>query len=107
MPLDLLDRLLIIRTKPYARNEILAILEIRARAEKISITKDALEYLADIGEQTSLRYAVQLLAPASEVAGTEGAKRVTKKHIERVKHLFVDVSKSVEHLREFEAKMLK
>ena len=76
MPLDLLDRLLIIGTCPYTRDEILKILEIRAKAEKIALTGDALNYLADIGEQASLRYAVQLLAPASEVAGAEKAKKL-------------------------------
>lgn len=107
MPFDLLDRLLIIRTKPYARDEIIEILKIRAKAEKISLAEEALNYLADIGEQASLRYAVQLLAPASEIAGAEKAKRVMKKHIESVKRLFVDVGKSVQHLKEFEEKMLK
>lgn len=107
MPLDLLDRLLIIRTSPYARNEILEILKIRAKAEKISLTDDALDYLADIGAQTSLRYAVQLLAPASEIAGAKKSKGVTKGHIERARRLFVDVSRSVKHLKEFEEKMLK
>jgi TBP-interacting protein len=107
MPLDLLDRLLIISTRPYVRDEILEILKIRARAEKITLTDEALNYLADIGEQASLRYAVQLLAPASEVAEAEKSKKVTKQHIDRVRQLFVDVSRSVKHLQEFEAKMLK
>lgn len=107
MPLDLLDRLLIIRTKPYARDKILEILKIRAKSEKIKVEKAALDHLADIGEQTSLRYAVQLLAPASNVADGEKSEKVTKKHIERVRKLFADVSRSVEYLREFEEKMLK
>lgn len=107
MPLDLLDRLLIISTRPYSRDEILRILKIRAKAEKIAVTEEAIEYLADIGGQTSLRYAVQLLAPAFEVAEAEGAKKVTKTHIQRVKELFIDVSRSVKHLQEFEQKMLK
>ena len=107
MPLDLLDRMLIIRTSPYSRAEILEILRIRAKAEKIPITDEALDHLADLGAQTSLRYAVQLLAPASEIAATEKAKRVTKEHIDRAKDLFIDVSRSVKHLREFEEKMLK
>jgi TBP-interacting protein len=107
MPLDLLDRLLIIGTKPYTRDEILEILKIRAKAEKITVAPEALEYLADIGAQSSLRYAVQLLAPAGEVATSEGAKKVTRKHISKVKELFVDVGRSVKYLREFEEKMLK
>jgi TBP-interacting protein len=107
MPLDLLDRLLIIATKPYTREEILEILRIRAKAEKITLAPEALEYLADIGSQASLRYAVQLLAPASEVAAAEKSKKVTKAHIERAKELFIDVRRSVDYLREFEEKMLK
>jgi TBP-interacting protein len=107
MPLDLLDRLLIITTKPYSREEILEILRIRAKAEKIAVEEDALELLADIGTQTSLRYAVQLLAPAAEVAAMEKAKKVERKHVERVSSLFVDVKRSVKYLQEFEEKMLK
>lgn len=107
MPLDLLDRLLIITTQPYTREEILEILKIRARTEKINLSQEALEYLAQIGETNSLRYAIQLLAPASEVAAAEGAKTVQKKHVEHVRELFVDVSRSVQYLREHEERMLK
>lgn len=107
MPLDLLDRMLIISTKSYSREEILEILKIRAKAEKVELPKEALEYLADIGEATSLRYAVQLLAPASNIAEAEGSKRVKKEHIERVKQLFADIKRSVAYLQEYEAKMLK
>ena len=46
MPLDLLDRLLIIPTRPYTGGEILEILKIRAKAEKITLTPDALNFLA-------------------------------------------------------------
>jgi len=107
MPLDLLDRLLIITTKPYSREEILEILKIRAKAEKIAIEEDALELLADIGAQTSLRYAVQLLAPAAEIAVMEKAKKVGRSHVEKASTLFVDVKRSVRYLQEFEEKMLK
>ncbi|TDA29274.1 MAG: TATA box-binding protein, partial [Hadesarchaea archaeon] len=92
MPLDLLDRMLIIPTSPYSREEILEILKIRARVEKVSLDPEALEYLADLGAQTSLRYAVQLIAPAWEIASSEKSKEVKRAHIERAKDLFVDVS---------------
>lgn len=107
IPLDLLDRMLIIPTYPYKRDEILEILKIRARAEKVNLTEEALNYLADLGAQTSLRYVVQLIAPASELASQQGSKQVTKEHVEQARQLFVDVSRSVRHLREFEARMLK
>lgn len=107
MPIDLLDRLLIIPTKPYSREEILEILKIRAKAEKIAVDDDAIEYLADIGTQASLRYAVQLMAPAAEIAVAEKSKKVTRKQIERVNNLFVDLKRSVKYLQEVEEKMLK
>lgn len=55
VPLDLLDRLLIIRTLPYSRSEIEQILKIRAQTEGISIDVDALQVLSDIGSRTTLR----------------------------------------------------
>jgi TBP-interacting protein len=60
MPLDLLDRLLIINTRLYTEEEIMEILKIRAREENVNITEEALNYLTKIGVETSLRYAVQL-----------------------------------------------
>lgn len=107
MPLDLLDRLLIITTQPYTKEEIREILRIRARAEKINISPDTLDYLSEIGASNSLRYAIQLLAPAAEIAAAESSKEVRREHIERAKELFVDVSRSVQYLREHEEKMLR
>ncbi len=107
IPLDLLDRLLIIRTKPYSEDEIREILKIRAREEKVSLENEALEYLTKLGLEHSLRYAVQLLTPAYEIAKQEGRAKVTIKDIERVKDLFIDVSQSVKYLKEYEDKFLK
>lgn len=47
-------------------------------AEKITVAPKAIEHLADIGSQTSLRYAVQLLAPAAEAAASERSKKSPK-----------------------------
>jgi RuvB-like protein 1 (pontin 52) len=55
IPVDLLDRLLIIRTLPYTRAEMRAIIEIRANTEGIQATPEACESLAEIGERASLR----------------------------------------------------
>ncbi|KAG8267610.1 RuvB-like protein 1 [Homalodisca vitripennis] len=55
VPLDLLDRLLIIRTLPYSRPEIEQILRIRAQTEGISVDPEALQVLSDIGSRTTLR----------------------------------------------------
>jgi len=77
IPVDLLDRLLVIRTYPYEAGEIKEILKIRAETEGLTVTEKALEHLAHIGSKTSLRYAVQLLTPANHLAETNG-KSVNK-----------------------------
>lgn len=46
----------------------------RAEAEDLKLSPDALSHLCDIGQQKSLRYAIQLLTPSkilSQVAGRE------------------------------------
>jgi len=42
IPIDLLDRLLIIRTTPYTLEEVIKILAIRASTENIKLTSEAL-----------------------------------------------------------------
>lgn len=102
MPLDLLDRLLIISTRPYDAGEIGKILDIRAHAEKLEIAEDALKLLTKIGADTSLRYSVQLMAPAAQIANG----KISKKHVEKANSLFSDVKRSVRYLKEYEKKML-
>lgn len=53
--MDLLDRLLIIRTLPYNREEMESILKLRAQTEGHSIEPDALHFLAEVGVTTTLR----------------------------------------------------
>lgn len=106
MPLDLLDRLLIINTRPYGKDEIRKILEIRAEAERIPISDEAMEYLTEIGVNTSLRYSVQLMAPAFELAKERNSSKIEKGHVSYVEKLFVDVKKSVEYLREYEKQFM-
>ncbi len=103
MPLDLLDRLLVITTKKYDAEDMKEIIMTRAKKEGIKIEKDAMEYLVEIGQKASLRYAIQLLAPAWELANKEGIK---KEHIERVYKLFADVKRSVNYLRKMEEEMI-
>lgn len=106
MPLDLVDRLLIINTKPYTKDEIRKIIEIRANSEKIKISEEALDYLTEIGSKSSLRYAIQLIAPAFEVAKEKKSERIEKEHVAYVERLFADVKRSVEYLKEYEKQFL-
>jgi RuvB-like protein 1 len=68
IPIDLLDRLVIVRTLPYSVEEMVQILHLRARVEGITFDGDSLAFLGSVAEQTSLRHAVQLLTPASILA---------------------------------------
>ncbi|RKO86370.1 RuvB-like 1, partial [Blyttiomyces helicus] len=54
IPVDLLDRLLIIRTLPYTLEEMVIILNIRAKTEGINVNAESVQYLAEIGVKTSL-----------------------------------------------------
>lgn len=68
IPVDLLDRLLIISTSPYSEEEIGKILAIRCEEEDVEITEEAKEALTTIGQETSLRYAIHLIATANLIA---------------------------------------
>ncbi|NPA47669.1 MAG: RuvB-like helicase [Thermococci archaeon] len=103
IPIDMLDRLLIINTEPYKKDEVREIVKIRAREEGIDVAEEAVEYLAELGERTSLRYAVQLLAPASVLA--RGGE-VKLEHVRKAEEYFSDVSRSMQTVEKLEG-MLK
>ncbi|ABN70382.1 TBP-interacting protein TIP49 [Staphylothermus marinus F1] len=107
IPLDLLDRLLIIPTRPYKPEEIREIIKIRAEEENIKLSDEALEELVRIGAETSLRYAVQLMEPARIIASVNGREQVSVEDIRRVAKIFIDTSRSVKYLKEFEEKFMK
>ncbi len=106
MPRDLLDRLLIITTRPYTRDEIREIIRIRADEDEIPLTEDALELLADIGSKRSLRYAIQLLEPSRILAERRGSLKVEKQDVEEASRLFSDVKSSVEEIEKYKDLML-
>lgn len=100
IPVDLLDRLVIIRTLPYTPAEMIQILAIRATVESLSVDEESLAYLGEIGERTSLRHAVQLLTPASIVAKTNGREQISKGDLEDIATLFLDAKASARLLQE-------
>jgi len=105
-PIDLIDRAVIISTQPYDRESIREILKIRAIEEKIDIEDAALEKLTEIGERSSLRYAVQLLSLASQNARRQKREKVTAEDVERVSTLFMDINEAAEYLKKYEERML-
>jgi RuvB-like protein 1 (pontin 52) len=100
MPVDLLDRLLIIRTSPYNVEEMAQVIALRAKTEGIEVEAEALVSLSQIGERATLRYAVQLLTPASIIAKTNGRSNICAGDVEECDNLFFDAKSSAKHLSE-------
>merc|ERR1719390_556583 len=64
IPIDLLDRMLIINTEPYTTDEVKRILTIRCEEEDVEMTEDAIALLTRIGTDTTLRYAIHMITAA-------------------------------------------
>ncbi len=107
MPLDLLDRIMIVRTLPYSQEEIVQILAIRAHVEGIKVESEASQVLGEIGVKTTLRYSIQLLTPASLLARINGRESISKEDVEEINELFYDAKSSAKLLAEQEDKYMK
>merc|ERR1712127_614524 len=105
IPVDLLDRMLIIRTMPYNREEMMQIMSIRASTEDIEVHQSALELLGDIGAKASLRYSVQMLTPARILAETAGRTKINEKDVKEVDMLYFDGKASARLLAQSEGYM--
>ncbi|TFJ81410.1 hypothetical protein NSK_007371 [Nannochloropsis salina CCMP1776] len=106
IPIDLLDRLMIISTTPYAEAEVRRILQIRCEEEDVEMSDDALELLTKIGMEASLRYAIHMIMAASLVAQKRKAGEVDVQDIKRVYSLFVDVKRSTQFLVEYQQEFM-
>ncbi|KAJ2160301.1 RuvB ATP-dependent DNA helicase pontin [Coemansia sp. RSA 552] len=106
IPRDLLDRMLIVRTAPYTKSEVQIILDIRAKVEGIKLAPEALDYASDVGVQSSLRYAIQLLTPANMMAQIAGRSEILKEDILETSELFFDAKKSVAIVQSAGAQLL-
>ena len=106
VPSDLIDRLLIVRTVPYNKSEIREIIAKRAAVENLKLQDAALDLLAELGSNTSLRYSVQLLSPSGILAQTYGRLEIAVSDIEDAKSLFLDSKRSTKILEESASKYL-
>lgn len=107
IPLDLLDRVMIIRTLPYSQEEMVQILKIRGTTENIALDDDSAQLLGQIGVSTTLRYSVQLLTPSNLLARINGKDSISKEEIEEINKLFYDAKASAKILAEQEDKYMK
>lgn len=100
IPPDLLARLLIIPTHPYAPAEIKSIVTTRAKTEGLKVAPAALDKVSQLGEKVSLRYALQLLAPASVLAKVSGRQegQIDVDDIAECEGLFLDAKRSAQNL---------
>ncbi|GAO46250.1 TIP49-domain-containing protein [Saitoella complicata NRRL Y-17804] len=106
LPIDLLDRVLIISTTPYTGPEINQILSIRAAEEDVSLTPDALAILTKIGEETSLRYAIHLISTSSLAAARRKSTVIDVVDVQKSYALFIDQGRSVQFLEEHEKEFM-
>jgi len=106
IPIDLLDRLLIIPTKEYSESEITRILHIRCEEEDVEMSEEAKTMLTKIGKLTSLRYAIHMITVASLVSQKRQATEVDVDDIKKVYSLFVDVKRSTEFLTAYQSQFL-
>jgi RuvB-like protein 2 len=102
LPLDLLDRLLIITTKPYTNDEVKQILTIRCEEEDVEIDEEAMELLTKIGTETSLRYAIHLITVSNIIAQKRKSNEVEMDDISQAYSLFIDIERSKAFLRDYE-----
>ncbi|KAG4923714.1 hypothetical protein JHK87_049254 [Glycine soja] len=106
IPIDLLDRLLIISTQPYTEDEIRKILDIRCQEEDVDMSEGAKCLLTKIGVETSLRYAIHLITAAALACQKEKGKTVELDDINRVYNLFLDVKRSTQYLMEYQSQYM-
>jgi RuvB-like protein 2 len=106
LPLDLLDRLLIITTKPYEEKEVSQILMTRCQEEDVEMTEDAKSLLTKIAMETSLRYAIHLITTSSLVARKRKSAEVNADDMRKVYCLFCDIKRSTEFLQEYQKEFM-
>jgi len=102
LPLDLLDRTIIIPTTQYEEKELKQILKIRTEEEDAEISDEALTVLTKIANETSLRYAIQLISVAGLTAKKRKGTEISIEDIKKVYSLFLDEQRSTDFLKEYQ-----
>jgi len=106
LPMDLLDRVLIVSTKPYTEDDIQQIIQIRCQEEDVQLTADAANVLTSMAMQTTLRYALNLIACGRVVARKRKAEQVDVEDLRRAYTYFMDEKRSVQWLKEQQGSLI-
>jgi RuvB-like protein 2 len=101
IPIDLLDRLIIIHTTEYSEAELKTILKIRCEEEDCEIEDNGLTVLTKIAGDASLRYAIQLISIANLICRKRKGNEVAVSDIKRAYTLFHDEKRTVQFLNEY------
>jgi len=106
LPLDFLDRVVIVSTQAYNADEIRQILAIRAQEEEIDLSPDALALLTKIGQESNLRYASNIITTSHLLSQKRKAKEVSVDDVQRSFRLFYDPSRSVKFVNQYEQRFI-
>lgn len=98
IPIDLLDRLMIINTEPYSVDELRQIILVRCQEEEVTMDPTAIELLTRIASECTLRYAIHLISIAQLCAVRRKRTVVQMEDIEKCYQLFVDLKRSTQLL---------
>ncbi|KAI0005283.1 DNA helicase [Russula compacta] len=85
---------LIVKTDGYTRDQVAKVVQLRANTERLKLGEGVIERLATEGEKSSLRYAIQLLTPASILARLAGRDQIETEDINEMNELFLDAKTS-------------
>lgn len=96
IPVDLLDRCLIVKTDGYTKEQIGKVVQLRANVEGLKLSSAVVENFSIVGEKSSLRYALQLLTPASILASLAGRNQIEPEDISEMNELFLDAKASAD-----------
>jgi RuvB-like protein 2 len=103
IPLDLLDRMLVIPTVAYAPEEISQILKMRIEEEGVKVDPKGLQLLTMMGTKTSLRYALQMITTSHLLAKKRKSDVTEVEDIKRSFALFSDQKRSEQFLNEYQS----
>lgn len=106
LPLDFLDRVVIVSTQPYSADEIGQILAIRAQEEEVDLSPDALALLTKVGQESGLRYASNLITTSYLLSQKRKAKEISIDDVQRSYRLFYDPIRSSKFVKAHEDRFI-
>jgi RuvB-like protein 2 len=89
IPIDFLDRFLVVQTSSYSCNEIENILKLRAKEEMLLVDDEAYKLLIKIGIECGIRYSIYVMC-ISIIVSTGGFTNINYKDIKKSFMMFVD-----------------